>query len=143
MTKAEIRQIRKYLGELKGRLFDFSIDGALWEGELPKLEKIITDVMVASVNLFLIGPKSNTSFTYREPNSSIPNTTIPTSGMKKTSLIINSVDLLFWGTIVFPGSFLLIFIGIILFGFLSELNSDSAICLSDKIIDKVLNFSAK
>ena len=49
MTKAEVRQIRKYLGKIRGSLYDFSIDAASWQAELPKLEEVITEVMVASV----------------------------------------------------------------------------------------------
>jgi hypothetical protein len=49
MTKAEVRQIRKYLGKIRGSLYDFSIDAASWRAELPKLEEVITEVMVASV----------------------------------------------------------------------------------------------
>ncbi len=49
MTKAEVRQIRRYLGKIRGSLYDFSIDAASWRVELPKLEEVITDVMVASV----------------------------------------------------------------------------------------------
>ena len=49
MTKAEVRQIRKYLGKIRGSLYDFSIDAASWQAELPKLEEVSTEVMVASV----------------------------------------------------------------------------------------------
>ena len=49
MTKAEVRQIRKYLGKIRGSLYDFSIDEAARRAELPKLDEIITETMVASV----------------------------------------------------------------------------------------------
>ncbi len=48
MTKAEVRQIQKYLGKIRGSLYDFSIDAAAWRAELVKLEEVITDIMVAS-----------------------------------------------------------------------------------------------
>ncbi len=49
MTNDEVKRIRKYLGKVRGRLYDFSIDAASWRAELPKLEEVITEVMVASV----------------------------------------------------------------------------------------------
>ncbi len=49
MTKAEVEQIRKYLGKIRRSLYDFSIDADTWRAELPKLEEVITEVMVASV----------------------------------------------------------------------------------------------
>ena len=49
MTEAEVEQIRKYLGKIRGSLYDFSIDAASRRAELPKLEEIITEAMVASV----------------------------------------------------------------------------------------------
>ncbi len=49
MTNDEAEQIRKYLGKIRRNLYDFSIDAASRRAELPKLEEIITEVMVASV----------------------------------------------------------------------------------------------
>ncbi len=49
MTEAEVEQIRKYLGKIRRSLYDFSIDAASRRAELPKLEEVITEVMVASV----------------------------------------------------------------------------------------------
>ena len=49
MTKAEVEKIRKYLGKIRGSLYDFSIDAASRRAELPKLDEIITEAMVASV----------------------------------------------------------------------------------------------
>ncbi|MCK5174072.1 MAG: hypothetical protein KAR47_11830 [Planctomycetes bacterium] len=48
MTKAEVRQIRRYLGKIRERLYDFSIGTASRQAELAKLEEVITDIMVAS-----------------------------------------------------------------------------------------------
>jgi hypothetical protein len=50
MTKAEVRHIRKYLGKIRGSLYDFSIDTDTWRAEMVKLEEVITEVMVASVD---------------------------------------------------------------------------------------------
>ena len=49
MTNDEVEQIRKYLRKIRGSLYDFSIDAATRRAELPKLEEVITEVMVASV----------------------------------------------------------------------------------------------
>lgn len=49
MTEAEVEQIRKYLWKIRGSLYDFSIDAAARRAELPKLDEIITEAMVASV----------------------------------------------------------------------------------------------
>ncbi len=49
MTNDEVEQIRKYLGKIRGSLYDFSIDAATRRAELPKLDEVITEVMVASV----------------------------------------------------------------------------------------------
>lgn len=49
MTKAEIRQIQKYLRKIRKRLYDFSIDADTWRAELVKLDEIITEVMVTSI----------------------------------------------------------------------------------------------
>ncbi len=49
MTKAEVEQIRKYLATIRKSLYDFSIDAAARRAELTKLDEIITEVMVASV----------------------------------------------------------------------------------------------
>ncbi len=49
MTNDEVEQIRKYLGKIRGSLYDFSIDAASRRAELPKLDEVITEVMVASV----------------------------------------------------------------------------------------------
>jgi len=49
MTKAKIGQIRKYLKEVKVVIYDFGIGAASLQAELPKLQEVITEIMVASV----------------------------------------------------------------------------------------------
>jgi hypothetical protein len=48
MTNDELEQIHRYLWKLKMRVIDFSISAAAWQTELPKLDKVITDIMVAT-----------------------------------------------------------------------------------------------
>ncbi len=47
MTNDELEQIHRYLWKLKMRVIDFSISAATWQAELPKLDEVITDIMVA------------------------------------------------------------------------------------------------
>ncbi len=49
MTQTETKQIDKYLKEVKGAICDFGIEPATLQAELPKLEEVITEIMVASV----------------------------------------------------------------------------------------------
>ncbi len=51
MTKRKIREIRKYLNEVRRRQCDFSIDAAVRQADVAKLDGVITDLMVASVEL--------------------------------------------------------------------------------------------
>ena len=48
MTSDEFEWIDRYLWKLKMRIIDFSISAAAWQAELPKLDEVITDIMVAS-----------------------------------------------------------------------------------------------
>ncbi len=49
MTKAETKQIYEYLKEVKVAICDFGIGAASLQAELPKLQEVITEIMVASV----------------------------------------------------------------------------------------------
>ena len=49
MTKRKIKEIRKYLNEVRRRQCDFSIDAVVRQADVAKLDGVITDLMVASV----------------------------------------------------------------------------------------------
>lgn len=49
MTKRRVKEIRKYLNEVRRRECDFSIDAAVRRADVAKLDEVITEVMLASV----------------------------------------------------------------------------------------------
>ena len=49
MTQTEIQQIYEYINEVKGALYDMEIGPVSWQAELVKLDEMITELAVGSV----------------------------------------------------------------------------------------------